>query len=56
METIVKVKINDIILTSVVFGDVDFKMGENVKISFNSKNYMLFDAQSEAQLGNGKLI
>jgi multiple sugar transport system ATP-binding protein len=56
METIVKVKVNDIILTSVVFGDVDFKMGEKVNISFNSKNYMLFDAQSEAQLGNGKLI
>lgn len=55
METIVKVKINEIILTSVVFGDVDFKMGEKVKISFKGKNYILFDAQSEVQLGNGTL-
>ncbi|MGH4037496.1 MAG: ABC transporter ATP-binding protein [Sphaerochaeta sp.] len=55
METIVKVKIGSLILTSVVFGDVDFKMGEKVKITFNSKNYILFDAKSQNQLGNGTL-
>ncbi len=55
METIVKVKINDIILTCVVFGDVDFKVGSKIKISFENSKYILFDKQSEIQLSSGKL-
>jgi multiple sugar transport system ATP-binding protein len=55
METIVKIKINDIILTSVVFGDVDFEIGKKVKISFPKNKYLLFDKESELQLSNGKL-
>ncbi len=55
METIVKIKIKDIIITSVVFGDVDFKVGSKIKISFPKKRYILFDKESEIQLANGKL-
>lgn len=55
METIVKIKINDIILTSVVFGDVDFEIGKKVKIAFDSSKYLIFDKASEVQLACGKL-
>lgn len=55
METIVKVKINDVILTCVVFGDVDFEIGTKVQLSLNSSKYVLFDKQSGVQLSRGKL-
>ncbi|MGD1823668.1 MAG: ABC transporter ATP-binding protein [Pleomorphochaeta sp.] len=55
METIVKLKIKDIILTSVVFGDVDFDIGSKIKVSFPNDRYILFDKETENQLANGKL-
>lgn len=55
METIVKIKIKKIILTCVVFGDVDFKIGKKIKISFPSSKYILFDKATEVQLSSGKL-
>ncbi len=55
METIVKIKIGDSILTSVVFGDVDFAIESKIKISFPNDRYILFDKESEIQLASGKL-
>jgi len=55
METIVKIKIGNSILTSVVFGDVDFEIESKIKISFPNDRYILFDKESEIQLASGKL-
>ena len=56
METIVKVNRDGLILTAVVFGSVDFKVGEKVKLTFNSDNNVLFDKQSERSIARGKLM
>lgn len=55
METIVKLDLDGLLLTCVVFGSVDFKMGHRVRISFNSKNYSLFDRESGRNIAGGTL-
>jgi len=55
METIVKLDIDGLIVTCVVFGGVDFKIGNKVKIAFNAKNYVLFDRESERNIASGTL-
>ncbi len=56
METIVKIDVNNIILTCVVFGGVDFEMGTNVKIAFKSENNVLFDRVSKLNIASGRLM
>jgi len=56
METIVRIDIDGLLLTCVVFGGVDFAMGERVKIEFNSRNYVLFDKESERNIATGTLM
>lgn len=56
METIVKIDINGLILTCVVFGSVDFNVGEKVKFSFSSDNNILFDKDSERSIARGALM
>lgn len=56
METIVKLEIEGLMLTCVVFGSVDFKMGEKVKVSFHGAQNVLFDKKSEKNLAIGKLL
>ncbi|MEG0852790.1 MAG: ABC transporter ATP-binding protein [Angelakisella sp.] len=55
METIVKVEVGGHILTSVVFGGVDFKVDEEVGIRFDSAQYILFDKENGQNLALGKL-
>ena len=56
METIVRIKLNDIILTSVVFGIIDYKVNTNVKINFVNQHIVLFDKESQVRLTNGEII
>ena len=56
METIVKIDVNGKILTCVVFGGVDFKVGSRVKIVFNSENNVLFDRSSKLNIASGRLM
>lgn len=56
METIVKIDLGGQILTSVVFGSVDFAMGEKVRLSFQSDKNVLFDKKSERTIAIGKLL
>jgi len=56
METIVKIDLGGQILTSVVFGSVDFTMGEKVRLSFQSDKNVLFDKKSERTIAIGKLL
>lgn len=55
METIVKLDVDGLLLTCVVFGGVDFEIGHVVRIGFNAKNYVLFDADSELNIASGTL-
>ena len=50
MESTIKVRIGDFLLTSVVFGSISYPIGKKVKVSFPGKSTMLFDRKS------GKLI
>ena len=54
METAVKLNVNGMSLTSVVFGDVDFPVDKKVRFSFN-KATVLFDRDSGRSLARGAL-
>ena len=55
METTVRLKVNDFILTSVVFGGVDYPVGSKVNIDFESDNILLFDRRDGRLVASGKL-
>lgn len=55
METTVRLKVNDFILTSVVFGGVDYPVGSKVNIDFESDNILLFDRRDGRLVVSGKL-
>ncbi len=55
METTVKMDVNGLSLTSVVFGDVDFPVDRRVRFSFN-KATILFDKESGQALSRGALV
>jgi len=55
METIVKIRLGDLILTSVMFGAIDFMPDVNIRIDFSGDNCILFDRESGANLGLGRI-
>ena len=55
METIVKLKVGDLILTAVVFGAIDFQTDSTIKLDFTGDNCVLFDRESGQNLGRGRL-
>lgn len=55
METTVKIDINGIVLTSVVFGSVDYAVNADIKYEIIGSGIVLFDANSRNKLGMGKL-
>lgn len=55
METIVKVEVGSLMLTSVVFGGVDFAMGQSVRIGFSSEHIVLFDGKTGRSLAVGSV-
>ena len=50
MESTLKLRIGEYLLTSVIFGGVIYQIGQEEKISINGKDILLFDRRS------GKLI
>lgn len=56
METIVKIDVDGCILTSVVFGGVDYEVGEKRKLSFPGDKHVLFDGKTTKNIAGGKLI
>ena len=50
METTVKVRVGEYLLTGVVFGGVTYKLGEKVRLDFTGEGALLFSRE------NGKLI
>ena len=55
METTVKVNVGQDILTSVVFGIIDYKVYEDIHINFKGNSIILFDKASTNRLVDGKL-
>lgn len=55
METIVKVQLGELIVTSVVFGGKDFTVGEETGIAFTGDRCLLFDADTQEYLAQGRL-
>lgn len=55
METIVKIDFDGIILTSVVFRGSDFQVGKEISVNFHENRYILFDADTGKNMGQGEL-
>ena len=55
METTVKVRVGEYLLTGMVFGSDLFTIGEKLKLSFKGMKLMLFDRKSGERIGNGSL-
>ena len=55
METTVKLRLGSEIVTSVVFGSVDFPVDTEVSLSFVGSDMLLYDSRSGALLADGSL-
>ena len=55
METTVRVRIGNFLLTGVVFGGVTYDIGSRVHIKFKGAGLMLFDRISGRLIGTGSL-
>ena len=55
METTVKVRVGEYLLTGMVFGSDLFSIGEKLKLSFKGMKLMLFDRKSGERIINGSL-
>ncbi len=55
METTVRVKIGNYILTGVVFGGVTYDIGEKVRVSLKGSGIMLFSRRSGKLIGTGSV-
>ena len=55
METTVILKIKNTLLTSVVFGSLDFPVDTEIGLELDHDSYMLFDKSSEENIATGSL-
>ncbi|MBQ7785576.1 MAG: ABC transporter ATP-binding protein [Clostridia bacterium] len=55
METTVKLRLGNEIITSVVFGSVDFPVDSEVSLSFTGNDMLLYDSKSKTLLADGSL-
>ena len=55
MESTIKVRVDDFLLTGVVFGSTLFSLGSKVRLDISSSNIMLFDRQSGLCITQGSL-
>lgn len=55
METTVKINSHGTILTSVVFGSVDYDIDKKVSFDFSGNSIILFDKETEANIAMGRL-
>ncbi len=55
METTVKIRVGNFLLTAVVFGGVVYKIGQKVRLSFSGDNIMLFSRENGRMIGNGTI-
>ncbi len=55
METVVKLRCGDQLLTSVVFGSIDYEVDETVGFEFIGEGCVVFDKETGVNLATGKL-
>ncbi len=55
MESTIKVRIGDYLLTGVIFGDLAIRIGSKVRLNINSDRIMLFDRKSGKIIATGSL-
>ena len=55
MESTIKVRIDDFLLTGVIFGSSLFTIGTKVPLSIAGEHIMLFDRKSGKCIAQGKL-
>ena len=55
METIVRLDMGGVPLTAVVFGTIDFAVGQSVQAAFKTKDHLLFDAASGENSASGSI-
>ena len=53
METTVRVKVGNFLLTGVTFGGITYEIGEKVHIAFQGESIMIFDRDSGDLIGTG---
>ena len=55
METTLKIRVGNYLLTAVVFGGVIYRIGQKVRLSFSGDNIMLFSRVNGKRIVNGTL-
>ena len=56
METTVKIELGDMLLSSVVFGQIDYKMNEKINFDIEGDGILLYSAETTNKLGVGKVV
>lgn len=56
MESTLKLRFGDYLLTGVIFGNTVYKIGENVNININGDDILLFDRRSGMRVATGHLV
>ena len=56
MESTIKIRLDDFLLTGVVFGSTLFTIGSKVKLNIKSDDILLFDRKSGKRIASGRLI
>ena len=56
MESTIKIRLDDFLLTGVVFGSTLFTIGSKVKLNLKSDGILLFDRASGKRIASGRLI
>ena len=55
METTIRLKVDDYLLTSVKFGSSDYPLGSEVAIAFETDGILLFDSKDGRLVVTGKI-
>ena len=55
METVVRLSVAGLLLTSVAFGAIDFQVDSDIGFDFIEDRCVLFDAASTGKLARGRL-
>ena len=55
METTVKLKLDNIIISAIVFGSVDYEVDKEVAITIIYEKILMFDKESKERIGIGRL-
>ena len=55
METTVKIRVGNFLLTGVVFGGVLYKIGQKVRLDFSGNAVMLFSRKNGRLIGTGSV-